>query len=117
MPGDIDIRDLEQCIRRIQAQVEARNVEVSAHAEDEMVQEETGRIRLAEVLEAIGRGRVLENYPDAQRGPCCLIYGTTEAGRPLHVVCTTSLPTLRIITVYHPTPPKWTHPTRRGHTP
>ncbi len=38
----------------------------------------------------------------------------TKAGRPIHVVCTTSHPTLIIITVYEPTPPKWVTPVERG---
>jgi hypothetical protein len=31
----------------------------------------------------------------------------------LHVVCTTAGPTLILITVYKPRPPKWVSPTQR----
>jgi hypothetical protein len=71
-------------------------------------------VTLDEVLEACADAEVLENYPIHRRGPCCLAYGTTKAGRPLHVVCTTARPTLIIITVYEPVPPKWPTPTERS---
>ena len=64
-------------------------------------------ITLDEVLAAIANGQILENYAEHKRGPCCLLYGRTQQGRPLHVVCTTAQPLLIIITVYEPLPPKW----------
>lgn len=114
MAEQIDIHDTDAIMRRIQTQIRERKYRISDHAEDEMMEEETGRIRLSEIMEALENGRILENYPNANRGPCCLIYGTTENGRPLHVVCTTTCSTLFIITVYQPTSPKWTTPTKRG---
>jgi hypothetical protein len=70
-------------------------------------------IALGEVLEALGSAVVLEDYPEHRRGPCCLVLGYTKRGRPLHVVCTSSLPALVVITVYEPQPPKWATPTQR----
>jgi hypothetical protein len=75
-----------------------------------MVEED---ILLDEVLEAIVTGQILENYPQHRRGACCLLYGLTQAGRPLHIVCTTVRPVLIIITVYQPKLPKWITPTQR----
>jgi len=74
-------------------------------------------ITLAEVLEAMATGRILEDYPQHRRGPCCLISGETVQRRPLHVVCTTDLPLVVIITAYEPKPPKWITPFQRGETP
>lgn len=71
-------------------------------------------MKLYEVLEAILSGKVLENYSEHQRGPCCLISGITESGKNSHIVCTASQPLLVIITVYRPKPPKWVSPTERG---
>lgn len=113
----LDVRDRAAILSRIQAQARAEDYDLTLHARQEMVSEETGRIRLSEMLEAIARAEVLENYPDFYKGPCCLLYGDTDAGRPLHLVCSTSLDTLVIITVYEPTAPAWATPTKRGEKP
>jgi hypothetical protein len=75
-----------------------------------MVEED---ITLDDTIEALMVGDILENYPQHRCGACCLINGLTDAGRALHVVCTTAQPTLIIITVYEPKPPKWLTPTQR----
>ncbi|MDE0205594.1 MAG: DUF4258 domain-containing protein [Candidatus Tectomicrobia bacterium] len=95
---------------RIREQALADNVRVTRHAQQEMVEED---ISLHDVLEAVSHGTVLEDYARHRRGACCLVYGRTRAGRPIHVVCTTAQPTLVIITVYEPKAPKWTAPTQR----
>jgi hypothetical protein len=102
--------DMDVTLVRIQAQAFARAIRVTDHAREEM---EAEAITQAEVLEAITAGQIIENYPDHQRGACCLLSGRTAKGRSLHVVCTTSLPLLLIITVYVPAPPKWINPTER----
>ena len=99
--------DLEQ-IRR-QAAIE--NALVTQHAHQEMAEEE---IAFDDLLEAVATGQILENYPDHRKGACCLVNGITNAGRPLHVVCTTALPVLIIITVYEPKAPRWVSPTVRN---
>ena len=95
----------------IQARVAARAIRITDHAREEMEEES---ITLVEVLEAIAAGQIIENYPDHRRGSCCLLYGLTNQRRPLHIICTTSLPLLVIITVYIPTPPKWINPIERS---
>jgi hypothetical protein len=95
----------------IRDQAAAGNVHVTRHALGEM----TSRgISLEELREILTTGEILENYPGHQRGPCCLVKGTSGAGRHLHVVCTTSLPTLIIITAYEPQMPKWKTPRERN---
>ncbi|MEX0701430.1 MAG: DUF4258 domain-containing protein [Planctomycetales bacterium] len=84
---------------------------MTQHVQQEMIEE---GISLDEVLEAVGCGEIVENYPHHRRGACCLLHGTTAGGRPLHVVCTTSKPLLIMITVYEPKPPKWITPTERA---
>jgi hypothetical protein len=91
----------------------AESYQLTRHARQEMVSEETDRVRIAEMLQAAGRAQVLENYPDFYKGPCCLIFGETDAGRPLHLVCSTTRPELIFVTVYEPTPPAWETPTQR----
>jgi hypothetical protein len=85
-------------------------VRITRHAHQEMLEE---NIRLDDMLRAISNGRILEDYPDHRRGACCLLHGLDSDNRDIHVVCTTGLPTLIIVTVYVPKPPKWVTPTQR----
>ena len=94
---------------KMRAQARATNIRVTQHAQQEMTEEQ---VSLDEVQEAVSRGNILENYPQHRRGACCLVCGITRSGRALHVVCTTTLPFLIIITVYEPTLPKWVTPLR-----
>ena len=86
---------------------------ISAHAHQEMVEE---NILLDDLVDALKHATLIENYPEHRRGPCCLICGLNEAGRYLHIVCTTSLDPAIIITVYEPKSPKWITPFTRGKT-
>jgi len=86
-------------------------VRISLHAHQEMVEED---ISYEEVCEVLLEARVVENYPEHKRGPCCLICRRTSKERYVHVVCTTSLEVAVIITVYEPTDPKWVSPFERG---
>ena len=101
---------MDESLTRIQEQAGAQAIRVTQHAQREMDNES---ITLDEVLEAIADGHILEDYREHLRGPCCLLYGCTLQGRPLHIVCTTKEPLLIIITVYEPTPPRWVSPTQR----
>jgi hypothetical protein len=65
------------------------------------------------MIEALARGKVIENYPEHQRGSCCLVCGQDSTGRFLHVCCTTSLDVAIIITLYEPKLPKWVTPYQR----
>jgi hypothetical protein len=96
---------------RLHAQAEAESLRITAHAHQEMVEED---VSLEDVIMVLRRATVLENYPDHKRGACCLALGQTGTGRFLHVVCTTSLDVAIIITVYEPKPPKWVTPSQRG---
>ena len=62
--------DLEAVHRRMLDQVETGAVRVTLHAQQEMVEEE---IRYDDVLEAISRSHIIENYPEHRRGACCLV--------------------------------------------
>ncbi len=87
------------------------NVHFTLHAQQEMVNDD---VSVDEILDALNNCEVVENYPEHERGACCLVCGKTFKGRYLHVVCTTSLPYLVIITTYEPSPPKWITPFKRG---
>ena len=101
---------MDVVLARIRKQAEALALRVTQHAQKEMDAEE---ITLDEVLAAIANGQILEDYSEHLRGACCLLYGHTNEGRSLHIVCTTAQPLLVIITVYEPFLPKWVSPTQR----
>ena len=105
------LTDYTEILNRIQNQASVGNMRLTLHAQIEMVEE---NIKLADIYHAIQTGQILENYPEHQRGSCCLLDGEDERGRDIHIVCTTSRNILIIITAYLPLPPKWITPTQRG---
>lgn len=87
-------------IEEIRRKVSAGQVEFSRHAVDQSI---LRHVSLREIREAIFGGEVIEDYPDDKYGPSCLIFGWTEAGRPLHLQCSyPSRPLVKIITLYEP---------------
>lgn len=100
----------EDISRLITKQVTDGQVRFSQHAQQEMTDE---GITVQDVLQCLLESTLLENYPSHKRGACCLIMGWTHTGRPVHVVCSTHLDILVIITVYMPLPPKWVTPSIR----
>jgi len=79
------------------------------HARREMEAEPLGIIRVDEVLQALERGEIIEEYPEDQPYASCLVLGRTALGRPLHIVCA-PVPDERrliIVTTYQPDPRRW----------
>lgn len=64
------------------------------------------QITVDEVRDAVLSGEIIEDYPDDKYSPSCLLYGRTQAGRPLHVQCSAP-PRVRVVTVYQPDPDEW----------
>jgi hypothetical protein len=95
---------------KIREQVRAGRLPITQHAHQEMVEED---VLMDDVTDVLDNGRTIEDYPSHRRGACCLVAGTTSAGRPLHVVCTTGEPVVVVITVYEPRAPRWLSPTQR----
>ena len=87
----------------------------TSHAKKEMIEEEFGNIKEQEVFEAIMSGEVIENYDAAKPYPSKLIYGKSNQGKPLHVVCAYSEEDNMsiIVTVYQPNPDLWYEYRRR----
>ena len=86
-------------------------IEASEHAVVQMVKR---NIAGAEAQEAIASAQLIEDYPEAPYGPCCLIFGKTAQSRPLHLVVTYPYRALlRIITIYEPDPAVWADFTTR----
>jgi hypothetical protein len=100
-------------IERVKALIRQRRYKTSHHAE---VEREAETITIDDIKTAVLNGELLEDYPDDPRGHSCLVLGTAEDGRPLHVVLTilAQIEKVLIITVYVPTPPKWLNPHTRA---
>ena len=64
-------------------------------------------ISIADVRNVVGRGEMIEDYPDDVRGCSCLILGYGTDGAPIHVVCSPKSDYLAIITAYLPNPKEW----------
>ena len=109
--ADADSQDPRKITERLQEQAADDAIRLTVHGHQEMVEEDISYRALREALLSC---RVLENYPDHQRGPCCLVCGRAQDGRYLHVVCTTTLEVIVVITVYEPKAPKWRSAFQRG---
>ncbi|MFO1171898.1 MAG: DUF4258 domain-containing protein [Hyphomicrobiaceae bacterium] len=100
-------------IEMIRALVSTRQVVVSDHAYERM--EETG-IDPLEVLKSIDAGVVIEDYPDAHKGPSALVLQIDANGEPIHSVWGvqggTTLPVV-LVTAYRPDPTLWSADFRR----
>lgn len=100
-------------IEAIREKVLASAFEFSQHAVDQTI---LRRISVQEIREAIGTGKVIEDYPEDKYGPSCLVLGFTTNGKAIHVQCSyPSRPLVKIITVYEPDPNEWIgYEQRRG---
>lgn len=94
MPPDLDA--LHELMR-------GHNYLLTDHASRRGVQRS---ISSEDIEQAVLGGDVIEDYPDDKYGPSCLILGTTDAGRVLHVQLSYP-PKVKIITLYEPSPDEW----------
>ena len=61
----------------------------------------------AEIDAVIAGGELVEDYPEDMRGHSCLLLGSGNGGRPIHIVCSPKPEYLAIITAYVPHPEQW----------
>lgn len=62
----------------------------------------------AEIRQVAQRAQMIEDYADDKYTPSCLLFGFTDAGRPLHLqVSRADVDLIRIITLYEPDPDEW----------
>jgi hypothetical protein len=98
-------------VEDIKAKVRAGKFRFSQHAD---MAAEANDLDVAQVVEAILRSEVLEQYPDTGRGKSCLLVGFSGE-TPIHTVCGMRADNVIVVTVYIPGPPKFSDPwTRQG---
>jgi len=65
-------------------------------------------IRRNDLVVCIKNGEIIEQYPDDTPYPSCLILGTCESGKPLHIVTGLNAGIMCcMITAYRPDLDKW----------
>jgi hypothetical protein len=97
-------------LETIKAKIRADEYVYTSHGD---LERKADSLTLAQVEEALLAGEVLESYTDTGRGESCLIVGFSGE-QPIHGVCGWLGAKVAIITVYIPTPPKFTDPWTRG---
>ncbi len=96
-----------QMLDEIKGKISGRQYEFSKHAVDQSI---IRNVSVAELEQAITSvtAEVVEDYPEDKYGPSCLIFGTTAAGRSIHVQCSYPVrPLIKIVTLYEPDPLLW----------
>lgn len=98
-------------LAEIRQQIQEGQFEFSRHAFKRTIER---NISEAEIIQIGENAIVIEEYPDDKYSPSCLIFGTTQTNRPLHLqVSVQDSPIVKIITIYEPDPDQWIEFTRR----
>ena len=95
-------------LARIQSLVADRAYRVSDHAFVAIVEDD---ILPLDVIHGLSDATIVEDYPDANRGPTILVLCKDADGRPLHAVWgihKLQLDIATLITAYRPRPDLWT---------
>ena len=92
-------------IERIRGKIRVRQYEISFTHTEKLRRR---RLGLGLLEQAILNGEIIERYPNDPRGPSCLVFGSTEEGHPIHIVCANLEDArLLIVTAYEPNPDEW----------
>ena len=77
-----DEHDLKAIVTRLKQQATAESFRITAHAHQEMIEDD---VSLEELKEVLLDAEIIEHYPKHKRGPCCLICSRTTRERYIHV--------------------------------
>ena len=98
---------LSYTLTQIQALVARGAIRISDHGYDELAKDD---ISVSDILAGLGMAVVVEDYPDAMRGPTVLALEWDSFERPVHVVWAIprghSEPAV-MVTAYRPDPERW----------
>ena len=93
-------------ILELKRAISVERVLITNHARQEA---DNDNLRLDEICWSVNHGEVIENYPDDQPFPSCLIVGMAPNNDPIHSVWAynSQKQIAILITVYRPDPDKW----------
>lgn len=98
-PQDVDTQELRQ-------RLGSQPLRWTLHAIREAAADRLSTKDIEAALRA--DAQVIQDYPDAARGACCLVLAHLPGGRPVHAVLGYASPHhLVVITVYEPDPKLW----------
>jgi len=104
---------MSQTFEQVLALVARRDVRISEHGYDEMIQD---GILARDVVESVSEGQVVEDYPTDPKGPCVLVLQHDSRHEPIHAVWGIprgqSSPAV-LVTAYRPDPERWSSDFRR----
>ncbi len=95
-------------ISLIRALIVEGDMEVTQHGLREL---SADRILIDDVVDGVDKAIVVEEYPNAQRGPSVLVLQRDRNDNPVHLVWGVPRDGLRpavLITAYRPDPKRWT---------
>ncbi len=94
-------------LKEIVRLAEAGQLRISEHGYDELTED---GLSAREVVAGLGRGQVVEEYPDYPKGPCVLLLVQDRAGKPVHALWGIpkghTSPAV-LVTAYRPDPKRW----------
>ena len=95
----------------IRRQLSSGKFEFSRHAFKRVIERNISDV---EIQQAGAQASIIEDYPEDKYVPSSLLFGFTEAGRPLHIqVSYVDSDQVKIITIYEPDPAEWYDYARR----
>jgi len=93
-------------INKIIDAIEENRIRITEHADEEAQVDE---LHYEDIFYSVLHGEIIENYPEDNPYPSCLIFGETLAGNPVHTVWAYSEKSkwAVLVTVYKPNPDLW----------
>jgi hypothetical protein len=74
---------MSQTFEKIIGLIGRSEVIISNHGYDELAED---GLLVKEIIASVNNGKVVEDYPEYQKGPCVLVLQKDKEGNPMHVV-------------------------------